>query len=125
MISAALTNDYVYNQEAAGVMGFADVRLVWQALRRYGEQYAAETGNVVEVVVRKGKRKEVRREELVAFRLWYDTAVRYPSRRPQGSAIRINERKVTPEERARRDRHNRLRQMMIQLTGSTRLEAGD
>jgi hypothetical protein len=93
--------DYVYGRDAAGLMRLSSADNVWRAVTKHGERYTAETGNAVEVVTI-GTKKAVKRDQLEAFRGWYDTAVRYPARRPQGSAIRINPRRVSDREMAKR-----------------------
>jgi hypothetical protein len=93
-------NDYAHGRDAADLMRLARADDVWRAIARHGERYAVETGNAVEVIAI-GTKKAVKRDQLEAFRGWYDTAVR--QRRPTAAnAIRINPRRVSEWELKKR-----------------------
>jgi hypothetical protein len=93
-------NDYAHGRDAAGLMNLSTADNVWRAVARHGERYAVETGNEIDVIT-VGSKKAVQREQLTAFAAWYDTAVR--QRRPAAAnAIRINPRRVSDREMAKR-----------------------
>jgi hypothetical protein len=93
--------DYLHGNDAAGLMRLSSADGVWRAIAKHAARYTAETGNAIAVVT-VGTKKAVRRDQLEAFAKWYETAVRYPARRPQGSAITISARKVGEREMAKR-----------------------
>jgi hypothetical protein len=110
--------DFAHGRIAADLMNLSTADNVWRAIAKHGATYTDQTGNVIEVVTI-GTKKAVRRDELTGFAAWYETAVRYPARRPQGTTITINPRRVSNQELKRRRLGVLIRQWKIAQ------EAGD
>jgi hypothetical protein len=110
--------DFAHGRAAADLMNLFRADAVWRAIAKHGAAYTDQTGNEIAVVTI-GTKKAVRRDELTSFAAWYQTAVRYPARRPQGTTITINPRKVSERELARRRLGVLIRKIQIAR------EAGD
>ncbi len=61
--------EYADGREAARMAGLARGDQVWRAIARHATNYAAETGQMVEVA-QIGQAKAARREDLAAFLVW-------------------------------------------------------
>jgi hypothetical protein len=117
--------DYAHGRIAADLMNLSTADNVWRAIAKHGARYTEQTGNEIEVIqLSVNGRKCVKRDQLEAFAKWYETAVRYPSKRPHGTAITINNRQPTSERQlAKRRLGVAIRR--IQIARTLAREAGD